>query len=93
MIFDDNSVVLHNRFIVRNMPKTTAKVFKDIKSGDILEISFDFRHGSKPYGKNNMIRPTINGEVIEGTATLCKLLDRGMILEEISDLESMKGRG
>lgn len=79
-----NSIVLKNKYKVVAMPKTTARIFKDLKAGDIIEISLplSWERG----GDNNSLYayyPLINGIACSGIPTINKLIKKGMILEEI----------
>lgn len=79
-----NNIVLKNKYKVVAMPKTTAKIFKELKVGDIIEISLalSWQRG----GDNNSLYayyPLINGVACSGIPTINKLIKKGMILEEI----------
>lgn len=77
-------IILKNKYRIKSMPKTTAKVFKDLKDGDIIEISLELTHSRG--GDNNSLYayyPKINGIVCSGIPIIQKLIERGMVLEEI----------
>lgn len=77
-------IILKNKYRVKSMPKTTAKVFKDLKDGDIIEISLELTY-SRSGGNNNSLYayyPKINGIVCSGIPIIQKLIERGMVLEE-----------
>lgn len=81
-----NNIILKNKYKVVAMPKTTAQVFKDLKVGDIIEISLPLTWGRG--GDNNSLYayyPLINGVACSGIPTINKLIDRGMILEELGN--------
>lgn len=82
----DRNIVLRNKYKVIAMPKTTAKIFKDLKVGDIIEISLPLTWGRG--GDNNSLYayyPLINGVACSGIPIINKLIEKGMILEEIKD--------
>lgn len=77
-------IVLKNKYKVVAIPKTTAEGFKDIKAGDIIEISLPLTW--KRSGDNHSLMayyPRINGVICSGIPTINKLIERGMILEEL----------
>lgn len=77
-------IVLKNKYKIIAMPKTTAKIFKDLKVGDIVEISLPLT--SRRGGDNNSLYalyPLINGVACSGIPTINKLTEKGMILEEL----------
>lgn len=81
-----NNIILKNKYKVVAMPKTTAQIFKDLKIGDIIEISLPLT--SRRGGDNNSLYalyPLINGTACSGIPTINKLLDKGMILEEMGE--------
>lgn len=78
-------IILKNKYQVIQMPKTTAKIFKDLKAGDIIEISLPLTWGRG--GDNNSLYayyPLINGVACSGVPIINKLIEKGMILEEIN---------
>lgn len=79
-----NNLILKNKYKVVAMPKTKAKVFDTLKEGDIIEISLPLTWGRG--GDNNSLYayyPLINGVACSGIPTINKLIEKGMILEEI----------
>jgi hypothetical protein len=77
-------LVLKNKYKVIYMPKTKAKAFENIKNGDVIEITLPLTH--KRSGDNNSLiayYPIINGDETVGIPTIKKLIEKGMILEEI----------
>ena len=75
---------LINKYRVVAMPKTTAAVFKDLKVGDIITISLELTW--RRSGDNNGLQayyPKINGIACSGIPIINKLLERGMVLEEL----------
>lgn len=77
-------IVLKNRYKIIAIPKTTAKIFKDLKVGEIIEISLPLTWGRG--GDNNSLYayyPLINGVACSGISTINKLMEKGMILEEL----------
>ena len=80
-----DNLVLKNKYKVVSIPKTSAKVFKDLKPGDIIEVSLPLTWGRG--GDNNSLYayyPLINGERCSGVPIINKLIEKGMILKEIS---------
>ena len=81
-----NRIILKNKYKVVAIPKTTARTFKDLKIGDIIEISLPLT--SRRGGDNNSLYalyPLINGVACSGIPTINKLLDKGMILQEVGE--------
>ena len=82
------NIVLKNKYKVVSMPKTTAQIFKDLKVGDVIEISLLLT--SRRGGDNNSLYalyPLINGVACSGIPTINKLIDKGMVLEEVGELD------
>lgn len=85
----NKEIVLKNRYKVVAMPKTTAQLFKDLKVGDIIEISLPLTH--RRGGDNYSLYayyPLINGVACSGIPIINKLIERGMILEELGWLKN-----
>ncbi len=85
----NKELILKNKYKVIYMPKTAAKAFENVKDGDVIEITLPLTH--KRSGDNNSLiayYPLINGNKAVGIPTIKKLMERGMILEE---LESSDG--
>lgn len=81
-----NNIILKNKYKVLAIPKTKAQIFKDLKEGDIIEISLPLT--SRRGGDNNSLYalyPLINGTVCSGIPIINKLIEKGMILEEIGE--------
>lgn len=79
----ETGIVLKNKYLVKQIPKTKAEAWKDIKVGDIIEISLELTWGRG--GDNNSLYayyPLINGKG-SGIPVINKLIERGMVLEEI----------
>lgn len=79
-----SKLILKNKYKIIAMPKTTAKVFKDLKAGEIIEISLPLTWYRG--GDNNSLHayyPQINGVACSGIPTIKKLIEKGMVLEEI----------
>ena len=77
-------ITLKNKYIVKSMIKTTAEALKNVKVGDILNIELTLTHHRS--GDNNSLvayYPKINGIMIS-VAILNKLINKGLILEEIN---------
>ncbi|MCM1052465.1 MAG: hypothetical protein NC483_00585 [Ruminococcus sp.] len=77
-------IVLKNRYIVKNVPKTSARIFKDLKDGDVVEITLELTHARS--GDNQGLLayyPKINGVQCSGIPIIKKLIEKGMIFEEI----------
>lgn len=82
----EKNIILKNKYKVIAMPKTTAQIFKDLKVGDIIEITLPLT--SRRGGDNNSLYalyPLINGIACSGIPTINKLINKGMILEEIGE--------
>lgn len=80
------NLILKNKYKIISMPKTSAKIFKDLKVGDIIEVSLPLTWGRG--GDNNSLyayRPLINGIECSGIPIINKLISKGMILEEVSN--------
>lgn len=79
----ETGIVLKNKYLVRQMPKTKAEAWKNIKIGDTIEISLELTWGRG--GDNHSLYayyPLINGKG-SGIPVINKLIEKGMILEEI----------
>lgn len=82
----NKDLILKNKYRVIKMPNTKAKAFKDVKNGDIIEITLPLTH--KRSGDNHSLiayYPIINGNESVGIPTIKKLIERGMILEELEE--------
>lgn len=79
----ETGIILKNKYLVKQMPKTKAMAWEKIKVGDIVEIALELTwHRS---GDNHCLTayyPLING-IGTGIPTINKLIEKGMILEEI----------
>jgi hypothetical protein len=79
----NTNVILKNKYLVKQMVKTRAEAWKNIKIGDVVEISLELTWGRG--GDNHSLYayyPLING-IATGIPTMNKLIEKGMILEEI----------
>lgn len=77
------NIVLKNKYLVKQIPKTQAMAWKKIKAGDTVEITLELTW--RRSGDNNSLNayyPLING-IGTGIPTINKLIEKGMILEEI----------
>lgn len=77
------NIVLKNKYLVKQIPKTQAMAWKKIKVGDTVEITLELTW--RRSGDNNSLNayyPLING-IGTGIPTINKLIEKGMILEEI----------
>lgn len=77
------NIVLKNKYLVKQIPKTKAMAWEKVKVGDIVEITLELTW--RRSGDNNSLNayyPLING-VGTGIPTINKLIEKGMILEEI----------
>lgn len=86
-------IELKNRYILKAIPKTRAEAFKNLKVGDMIEIRLKLTHERS--GDNNSLiayYPSING-ITTGIPTINKLIEKGMILEEIIDGNEYKSYG
>lgn len=75
-------ITLKNKYLVKKMVKTQSKAFKDIKEGDIIEISLELTH-KRSRGSLIAYYPKINNNSSFNIPTLNLLLSKGMELEEI----------
>lgn len=85
----NKEIILKNKYKVVYIPKTKAKAFENIKNGDVIEITLPLTH--KRSGDNNSLiayYPIINGNKGVGIPTIKKLIERGMILEELEKDDS-----
>lgn len=80
------NIVLKNKYLVKQIPKTQAMAWKKVKVGDIVEITLELTW--RRSGDNHCLNayyPLING-IGTGIPTINKLIEKGMILEEINYL-------
>ena len=80
------NLVLKNKYKIIEMPKTNAKIFKDLKAGDVIEVSLPLTHSRG--GDNYSLRAyylCINGVACSGVPIINKLIEKGMILEEVEE--------
>lgn len=85
----NQDLILKNKYKVIKMPNTKAKAFENIKSGDVIEITLPLTH--KRSGDNNSLiayYPIINGNESVGIPTIKKLIEKGMVLEELEGSDS-----
>lgn len=79
----ETGIILKNKYLVKHIPKTKAMAWEKVKAGDIVEIALELTwHRS---GDNHCLTayyPLING-IGTGIPTINKLIEKGMILEEI----------
>lgn len=81
----DKLIELKNRYILKAIPKTKAEAFKNLKIGDIVEIRLKLTHERSGDNKSLIAYyPAING-ITAGVPTINKLIEKGMVLEEIID--------
>lgn len=79
----ETGIILKNKYLVKQMPKTKAMAWKKIKVGDIIEITLELTwHRSGDNQSLNAYYPLING-VGTGIPTINRLIEKGLILEEI----------
>ena len=81
------NIVLKNKYLVKQIPKTKAMAWEKVKVGDIVEITLELTW--RRSGDNNSLKayyPLING-IETGIPTINKLIEKGMILEEITNEE------
>lgn len=79
-------IILKNKYEVIKIPKTSAKIFRDLKEGDIIEISLPLTW--ERGGDNNSLYayyPLINGIACSGIPIINKLISKGMILKEVEE--------
>nr|DAE73820.1 MAG TPA: hypothetical protein [Bacteriophage sp.] len=83
----ETGIILKNKYLVKHIPKTKAMAWEKVKVGDIVEIALELTwHRS---GGNHCLTayyPLING-IGTGIPTINKLIEKGMILEEITNEE------
>lgn len=80
-------VILKNKYLVKQIPKTKAMAWEKIKAGDVIEIILELTW--RRSGDNHCLTayyPLING-IGTGIPTINKLIEKGMILEEIANEE------
>ena len=80
----DTGIILKNKYIVKQMPKTKGKGFDAAKVGDVIEISLKLTHCRS--GDNDSLMayyPEINGIACAGIPYIQSLINRGMELEEV----------
>lgn len=85
----NKELILKNKYKVIYMPKTKAKAFENIKSGDVIEITLPLTH--KRSGDNNSLiayYPIINSKEKVGIPTIKKLIEKGMVLEELKNSDT-----
>lgn len=83
----ETGIILKNKYLVKQMPKTKAMAWEKIKVGDIVEIALELTW--RRSGDNHCLKayyPLING-IGTGIPTINKLIEKGMILEEIANEE------
>ena len=81
------NIVLKNKYLVKQISKTQAMAWKKVKAGDTIEITLELTW--RRSGDNNSLNayyPLING-IGTGIPTINKLIEKGMILEEIANEE------
>ena len=79
----ETGVILKNKYLVKQIPKTKAMAWKKVKVRDIVEIILELTWCRS--GDNRCLTayyPLING-IGTGIPTINKLVEKGMILEEI----------
>lgn len=86
-----SNIVLKNKYKIIAMPKTTAKCFDTLKEGDIIEISLPLTWCRSGDNKSLIAYyPRINGVSCSGIPIINKLIEKGMILEEIKESKNGK---
>ena len=86
-------IELKNKYILKAIPKTRAEAFKNLRVGDMIEIRLKLTHERS--GDNNSLiayYPSING-ITTGIPTINKLIEKGMVLDEIIDGSEYKSYG
>lgn len=76
-------LTLRNYYEIMKMPKTTAKVFKDLKVGEVICIELDLTNERGFRNSLLALYPRVNGETTTGIGTINGLLSRGMELREL----------
>ena len=80
-------IVLKNKYLIKQIPKTKGKGFSNLRDGDVIEISLELTHGRD--GSHQSLYayyPKINGVECAGIPFIQSLIDKGMILEEVNSL-------
>ena len=79
----ETGIILKNKYLVKRMPKTKAMAWEKIKTGDIIEITLELTWRRSGDNQSlNAYYPLIN-EVGTGIPTINRLIEKGLILEEI----------
>lgn len=79
----DKVLILRNYYEIMKMPKTTARVFKELHAGEIICIELELENKRGFRGKTLAMYPRVNGETISGIDTLNNLISNGMELREL----------
>ncbi len=79
----ETGVILKNKYLVKQIPKTKAMAWKKVKVGDIVEITLELTWRRSGDNQSlNAYYPLING-IGTGIPTINRLIEKGLILEEI----------
>lgn len=79
----ETGIILKNKYLVKRMPKTKAMAWEKIKTGDIIEITLELTWRRSGDNQSlNAYYPLING-VGTRIPTINRLIEKGLILEEI----------
>lgn len=76
-------LILRNYYEIIKMPKTTAKVFKDLHVGEVICIELELENKRGYRNTLYAMYPTINGERTSGISTINNLISNGMELREL----------
>lgn len=76
-------LTLRNYYEIMKMPKTTAKVFKDLHIGEVICVELELTNERGFRNGLLALYPKVNGEVTTGISTINGLLSRGMELREL----------
>lgn len=79
----ETGIILKNKYLVKQIPKTKAMAWENIKAGDIVEIALELTWRRSGDNQSlNAYYPLING-IETGIPTINRLIEKGMVLEEI----------
>lgn len=84
---DEQIIVLDNYYEIIRIPKTTTKIFKSFKIGDIIHIELDMKT-ERGYRGIYAMYPRINGETGPTISSINSLISNGMELRKL-DIEEV----
>ena len=83
-------LILRNYYEIMKMPKTTARVFKELHVGEIICVELGLENRKGYSGRALAMYPKVNGETISGIDTINNLISNGMVLRELDAGEVAK---